>query len=144
VVDRASAIVGPTLEAHGVTLETRGVSGTVWADPDKVLQVIVNLVENAAIHGPDHAEIVLSVGPDPDGGGRRVLAVADRGDPLDPDRIEELFEPHARGSTAKAKGTGLGLYIVRSIAERWGGCAWGRSGGEGNTFAVSVPVRRTP
>jgi signal transduction histidine kinase len=143
-VDRAAAVVRSTLNAHGVTLDTAAVTGTVWADPDKVLQVIVNLVENAAIHGPDHAEIVLSVRAEPDRADRLVLEVADRGAPLDPDRIEELFEPHARGASAKAKGTGLGLYIVRSIAERWGGRAWGRSDVEGNAFAVSAPDRRPP
>lgn len=142
VVERACGILATTLEAHAVTLETEGIAGSVWADPDKVLQVVVNLVENAAIHGPDRATVTLTARRDADRPELVILAVCDRGPPLGPETIEGLFEPHTRGTSVKAKGTGLGLYIVRSIAERWGGSAWGGSSSGGNTFAVSVPLRR--
>lgn len=137
VAGRARGVLAPTLEAHRIRLVDRLPAVTVWADPDKLLQVVLNLVENAAVHGPDDAEVALEGVV---AGAELELRVRDRGVPLDPGRIEALFEANARGDGVKVKGTGLGLYIVRSIAERWGGRAWGRPLGDGNEFGVTVPL----
>lgn len=136
-VERALSLVGPTLSAHGICLKQELEPLTVWADQDKLLQVLINLLENAAVHGPDHktvwvyAKLVL-------GEGVAHISVKDEGRPLPGETMHHLFEPHTRGSSVKAKGTGLGLYIVKSIAERWGGEAWGRGLEHGNEFGVSV------
>jgi two-component system, OmpR family, phosphate regulon sensor histidine kinase PhoR len=114
---------------------------TVWADADKLLQVLVNLLENAGIHGPDHKNVWLKTCLAKDGSGFAHIVVQDQGEPLANDAFEKLFEPHTRGQSVKAKGTGLGLYIVRSIAERWGGKAWGKPLEQGNEFGFSVQVK---
>src|SRR5690606_37737728 len=102
--------------------------------------VLVNLVENAAVHGPPDEEVEL-VGWLANGALR--VEVRDRGAPLDPVTVEMLFKPHSRGR-GNAKGTGLGLYIVSSIASRWGGESWGGprtdGGAAGNAFGFSVPL----
>ena len=142
VLGRARTIVEPTLEQHGVSLELMISDLTVWADSDKLLQAVINLIENAAIHGPDFASIKVWADIDPENQGFARVFVRDTGNPLDPSRFEELFKLHARGPSAKARGTGLGLYIVRSITEAWGGKVWieiDKQGG-GNTFAVTVPL----
>jgi signal transduction histidine kinase len=143
-VERACAVLEERLREHRVTVRPELPDLSVWADPDKVLQVIVNLLENAAVHGPDEA-VVDVVAAEEDGW--VTLQVRDRGAPLEAALVESLFAPHARGRSPKARGTGLGLYIVRSIAERWGGAAWGgrweadgREGG--NAFSVRAPARR--
>ena len=144
-ISRARALLQDTLTAHDVTLELEVPPLTVWADADKLLQVLINLVENAAIHGPDHATVLLKAAPDPENPSVARVVVRDQGPPLPPETVERLFEPHARGASVKARGTGLGLYIVRSIAGRWGGEAWGRplegNDGYGNEFGFSVPLK---
>ncbi len=143
-VERAIGVLGDTLERHAVRVRRDVRAETVWADPDKVLQVLVNLLENAAVHGPDGAEVVVEAREQ---GEVVTLRVRDRGAPLDPAGVEALFELHARGRASESsQGRGLGLYVVRSIAERWGGEAWGapwHEGGEaGNAFGVTAPARR--
>ncbi|WMT57424.1 sensor histidine kinase [Truepera radiovictrix] len=138
VLARAEALLEDTFEAHRVRLKTDVPPLMVWADADKLLQVLINLLENAAIHGPDGATVHLSARPV---GSMVQVVVRDEGTPLPQGGIERLFEPHARGRRVKVKGTGLGLYIVRSIAQRWGGQAWGRPLPSGNEFGFSVPLK---
>ena len=137
MVVKAASLLRDTFKDHHVTLELEVPAFTVLADADKLLQVLINLLENAAIHGPDDAVIYLNA-EQQDGTVR--ISVRDEGTPLASENIETLFEPHSRGSV-KTRGTGLGLYIVRSIAQRWGGQAWGRALEKGNEFGFSVPLR---
>ncbi len=140
-VARAAHLVQRTFAEHGVKLVQQLEPLTVWADADKLLQVLINLLENAAIHGPDNRSVTLLAEVASERPEVARILVRDQGPPLLEDGVESLFEPHARGRTVKAKGTGLGLYIVRSIAERWGGEAWGRPLPDGNEFGVTVRLR---
>jgi signal transduction histidine kinase len=99
------------------------------------------MLENAAIHGPSSKTVWLKTYLAKDKPGFAHIVVQDQGESLAPDAFERLFEPHARGLSVKSKGTGLGLYIVRSIAERWGGEAWGKALEHGNEFGISVQVK---
>ncbi len=139
---QATELIAPTLEARALTVRFELPGGDVWADPDKLLQVLLNLIENAAVHGPAEASIRVVATSDPERDGWLHVEVIDQGGPLAPEVIEPLFSPHARGGRAGGRGTGLGLYVVRSIAERWGGRAWGRPWQAGNAFGVSVPRSR--
>lgn len=180
IVSRALGLLQDTFAEHNISVTCNLEPLTVWADTDKLLQVLINLLENAAIHGPQNAVIYLTAyqyapalegaedeGAEDDARAARAAAnterhsaekhavlashkasnnmahimVRDLGTPLEPSIIERLFEPHAQGSP-KSKGTGLGLYIVRSIAARWGGEAWGKPHADGNEFGVSVPLPR--
>lgn len=145
VVIKAASLQRETFKEHRVRLELDVPPLTVLADADKLLQVLINLLENAAIHGPDDAVVHLSAIQQDE---RVRVSVRDEGTPLAPESIETLFEPHSRGTgktvgktTVKSKGTGLGLYIVRSIARRWHGEAWGTPLENGNEFGFSVPLR---
>ncbi len=138
VTIKALSLLRDTFKEHRVKVELEVPAFTVLADADKLLQVLINLLENAAIHGPDNAVVYLSAAQRD---GAVHVRVRDEGTPLGQETTETLFEPHSRGS-AKARGTGLGLYIVRSIAQRWGGQAWGRALENGNEFGFSVPLRQ--
>lgn len=136
-----TALLG-TLRAHEVRLEAEPDDVELWCDPDKLVQVLVNLIENAAVHGPDGAVIRVEAARERERPGWWRVEVRDAGAPLEPASIDGLFSPHARGGGASGRGTGLGLYVVRSIAERWGGRAYGRALAGGNAFGFTVPGDR--
>ncbi len=137
-VERALTLLRPRLAERNIAADTVGLAElTVLADPDKLLQSLVNLIENAALHGP--ADATIHVAASRDGDVVRVT-VSDEGTPLEASRMDELFSPDSRGRAIKARGTGLGLYIVRSIAQRSGGEAWGRPLEHGNEFGFSVRI----
>lgn len=145
VAARACAVLAPTFERHGVTMHQDVADLLVWADPDKVLQVLVNLLENAAVHGPDDADVHVSVVTQD---GRAHMAVRDEGVPLPTERLEALMNRHARG-TSRTGWRGLGLYVVRSIVDAAGGTTWARAwrddaGGEGNEFGATFPLSGRP
>lgn len=143
--DAANSVVALLAEAstrRRVRLHVELPAATAWADPDKLLQVLLNLVENAVLHGPEDADVRIVAASDPARAGWWRIEVLDEGGEVPPEVMEGWFAPHARGAGATARGTGLGLYIVRSIAARWGGGAWGRRWERGNAFGFSVPRER--
>jgi signal transduction histidine kinase len=144
LVDRAAAILAPRLAERGVELRQEVPPLLVWADEDKLLQVLLNLLENAAVHGPAHAQVVLAA-KESDAGETVAVRVRDRGEPLAAGDFAGLFEPHARGRRPRdesgGRSSGLGLYIVRSLVERWGGRVWGKPLADGNEFGFTVPSR---
>ncbi len=142
VAARVEALLAPQVATRAVRLSLELPAIRAWADPDKLLQVLLNLVENAVIHGPAGAEVRLLAQPDPQREGWWRVEVLDHGPEVPPETMEAWFAPHARAVSATSRGTGLGLYIVRSIATRWGGEAWGRRWEHGNAFGFSVARER--
>ncbi|MEX2501011.1 MAG: ATP-binding protein [Trueperaceae bacterium] len=143
LVQRAVTALGPTLTRHRVRVRSEIGPPTVRVDGDKLLQVLVNLIENAAVHGPNDADVQVRIVV-ADASGTVHVTVRDAGTPLPPGSVEKLFALHAQGPSPKRRGTGLGLWVVRSIAEGWGGRAWGRpvateADAPGNEFGVSLP-----
>ena len=119
----------------------------VSADPDRLRQVLHNLIRNAQEAAPAGPDILVSTAllgsgdaSGPAGPHAVELAVADRGPGLPADFGEDWFEPYR---TTKPKGSGLGLAVVRKIADELGGqvSAANRDGG-GARFALRLPLRR--
>lgn len=133
VVARAGRLLARALADLGVRLEP-GPDAQLRADPDKLLQVLLNLIENAARYGPQPGSVRLAVSPGPD---RVEVAVLDAGAPLADS--EGLFRAHTRGPGAVGKGSGMGLYIVRTVVAGWGGRAWAERRGAHNAFCFTVP-----
>ncbi len=113
----------------------------VCADPDKIEQVIVNLVDNAAKYSPSGGEIIIALAARQRGVD---CGVSDRGVGIPEEHLPHIFEKFHRvdnRATREVYGTGLGLYVSKSIVEAHGGTIWVESElGKGSTFRFTLPL----
>lgn len=111
------------------------------ADRTMLERAITNLIDNAIKYTPNGGQITVGVERH---GDEVIVAVKDTGYGISPENQRMLFERHARierPEHKRVKGSGLGLFIVRSVAQRHGGRAWVESQeGQGSTFKFSVPI----
>jgi two-component system, OmpR family, sensor histidine kinase SenX3 len=116
---------------------------TIVGDPDEVRAAVANLIDNAVKYSGNDVNVTVET--------RRVngkyvsLRVIDHGPGIPKTELKRIFKRFYRvpGTLAmRVKGTGLGLYIVRSVAKRHGGRAWAESEGPGRgaTFVLQLPV----
>ena len=112
----------------------------VVADGLRVRQVLDNLIANAILYGRPDGHVGVTLEESADG---VVITVADDGEGIDPDDVDEVFDRFFRGQNARRRqigGTGLGLSIVRTIVEAHGGDVSVASiAGEGTTVRVVLP-----
>ncbi|MGW7515436.1 ATP-binding protein [Streptomyces sp. NPDC054796] len=112
----------------------------LWADPDKVDQVLGNLLENAVRHGEGTVTIEVAPAPTRTGDEGTAVTVSDEGPGIPEESMGRVFTRFWRGS--KRGGTGLGLYIVKGIVEAHGGTITvGRAAEAGGAqFRFTLPV----
>lgn len=109
----------------------------VYADPDKVEQVLTNLVENAAKYGSPKAMRVTATVED----GFVAIAVRDTGEGIPADDLPRVFTKFFRRDHGRPTGTGLGLWISQGLVEAHGGQLTATSTlGEGSTFRFTLPT----
>ena len=122
-------------------LVANGAAPVALADPDKLRQVVVNLVDNGIKYSPDGGAVEIELGG---GAGRAELAVRDHGLGIPPHEREKVFEKFYRLDPALTRGvggTGLGLYISRELVTRMGGTIRiEATPGGGTTFRVTLPA----
>jgi signal transduction histidine kinase len=114
----------------------------VSGDHKRLVQVLVNVLNNAAKYTPPGGAIKLTVSPD---NGRAKLTVSDNGIGMTPElrgRVFDLFAQADRNSDRSQGGLGLGLALVKSLVELHGGTVVVDSDGEqqGSTFTISLPA----
>jgi two-component system sensor histidine kinase VanS len=132
----------PLAERRGVTIETSGDAAPAVGSPALLLQLATNLVHNAIVHNrPGRGAVWVTTGVRP---ATAVLTVENTGRELAPQLVATLAEPFRRGAgrarTGDHAGLGLGLAIVRSIAEAHGGTlTLAPRGGGGLRVTVHLP-----
>lgn len=131
---RVEAQIASGHPASDYTLELGPDVPEVWVDPDKIGQVVDNLLDNAQKHG--RPPVTISLGIDPDG---VVLAVSDEGPGVQEHQATRVFGRFWKGP--KGMGTGLGLYVVRGLVEAHGGrVALVPAPSGGARFVVVLPL----
>lgn len=134
----AADLVGHATAAHGGPVEVDVPDDLVlWGDIDRLTQVLLNLLRNAAVHGEPPVELTARAVDD----GVR-LEVRDHGPGVPPELTEELFEGFTRG--LRPDSVGLGLWIVRMLVEAHGGRVDHEQADPGARFAVWLPSAPAP
>jgi len=117
----------------------------VLADHDKTLQVVTNLVSNALKYSPDGSPVRIVARR---AGDHAEVSVVDQGIGMSDDEVGVVFEKFTRADhpeVRRVNGTGLGLYISKSLVELQRGQLWVRSSaGSGSTFSFSLPWDAKP
>jgi len=129
----------------GVLHYEPGPPATVLGDPDEVQSAVSNLIDNAVKYAGNPVEVSIRI--EPVNGRYVALRVSDNGAGIAKSELKRIFRRFYRVPgplAARVKGTGLGLYIVRSVAKRHGGRAWAESEGPGcgSTFILQLPAAK--
>lgn len=110
----------------------------VYADPERLIQVITNLLTNAIHYTPPQGQIAIRL--EMDGDQAALIHVQDTGSGINPEHLPHIFEPFYRASSDSA-GIGLGLSISREIVELHGGQLSAASeAGRGSCFTIRLPL----
>ena len=113
---------------------------TVYVDPDRIQQVMANLLEHALRHTPVGGSVNVACECID---GSATITVADTGDGIPGDRLEAIFDRFHRGDTSRGKGgegSGLGLTIARGIITDHGGTLTATSAGHGHGCELHIIV----
>lgn len=136
--------ISPLANSKGSVILVDSAPGTITGSRELLRQALFNLVENAVKYGPEGGQVRLCAELD---GTDMVITVADQGPCIPPELRERIFEPFFRVDTARSRelgGTGLGLALVRAIAEVHGGSVWVEEHqAGGNRFVLRLPAARS-
>lgn len=130
------------LDENAIVLTNPADEVKISGDMAELQSVFTNLLDNAVKYSGDEVKVLVRL---KNGVGRKAeVHIKDNGVGIEPNELKYIFKRFYRVpnlSTQKAKGTGLGLYIVRSIVKNHGGKIFVRSGGEGkgSNFVVQLP-----
>lgn len=134
----------PQFTDKGVTLSVHLPRRLVMvsADPDRVSQILINLMGNALQYTPAGGQVDVTVQANHEGA---VISIADSGDGIAPEHLPHLFTRFYRVDKSRARasgGSGIGLTIARHLVEAHGGHIWAESAGvgQGSTFSFSLPI----
>ncbi|MEP6717190.1 MAG: HAMP domain-containing sensor histidine kinase [Terriglobia bacterium] len=132
------------LQPEAIEFES-GEALRIMGDHDEVRAAISNLLDNAVKYSGAEARVVVRAAKDSDQFAS--VRVSDNGPGIPSTELKRIFKRFYRMSgplTARVKGTGLGLFIVRSVAKRHGGRAWAESegAGRGSTFVLQFPLAK--
>lgn len=144
LLEKVAALFEGKARSKGIEFDIRagGELPRLWADQDRVLQVLLNLLDNAQKHTGPGGRIVLSAVPQEDG---LVFCVEDTGSGIAKEDLEHVFDRFYRADRSRSRaggGTGLGLAIAKSLVEAHGGKIWAQSTpGRGSIFSFILPVK---
>jgi PAS domain S-box-containing protein len=144
VIERAVEAARPQFDAKGQELHVAIPGGPLWidADPARIEQILGNLLTNASRYTPEGGRIELEAGREDS---EAVVQVTDNGMGITAEMLPHLFDPFAQADSSLDRahgGLGIGLTLVRALAEMHGGSATAASEGvgRGSQFTVRLPM----
>lgn len=141
LIDEAIALSEKKGKGVRLVVDVAGDTGSILADREQLLHVMVNLISNALKYTPEGGKVEVKAFRD---GNNLVIRVSDTGIGIPEEDLPHIFDEFYRaGNVAKiSKGTGLGLAMVKYIVERHGGSVKVESKlNQGSVFTVSLPLR---
>ncbi len=140
IVTEAADLIGRLYPDRRISLEMGENLTLQSADADRLRQVFINLVENAAKYSPADSPIEISAQVDEHQIVR--VVVSDEGPGIPDEEKQAIFQRFWRGQGHDLSGTGIGLYLVRALVETHGGRVWAedRQSDTGARFVVTLPV----
>jgi hypothetical protein len=144
VLNNSVKEITPIFKGRRQTLEVKVPKGSIHilGDTLRLMEVVVNLLDNASKFTPDGGRITVHVEDNVD---QVITQVSDTGIGIRKDDLNQIFEPFsAIKKPTHIKGTGLGLTVAKGLIEAHGGQIWVESAGEGKgaTFTFTIPKRR--
>lgn len=141
VIKNAIKIVQPTTDSHKIFFKEDQSYQLIWADNDRIEQVLVNLLTNAIKYSPRAKKVIVNLSFDPRGA---VISVTDFGIGISSNQLRKVFDRYYRishSSTVSVKGIGLGLYIASEIIKQHKGKIWVESEeNKGSIFYFTLPI----
>ncbi len=114
----------------------------VWADADRLLQILENIIGNALKFTKPGGRVTVGVSRQ---NSQVLFRVSDTGPGIEPEDVPHLFDRFWQARKARRQGAGLGLPIVKGIVEAHGGRVWVESvPGRGSTFFFTIPAALDP
>ena len=141
LVTQAADVMKPMAEKAGISFSVESQDAALWADPDRIVQALTNLISNAIKFSPKGGRICVTAERKEN---QILFRVQDEGRGIPPDKLGMLFERFQQVDSSDARergGSGLGLSISRSIIEQHNGRIWVESTvGKGSTFFFTIPL----
>jgi two-component system sensor histidine kinase KdpD len=139
LIEEAVSTFGRSAFDHPVRVIVPPSLPPVCADRRRLVQVVMNLLTNAAKASPAETPIAITAQPN---NSQVTVQVHDQGRGIDPDKLPLLFKKFAQVHESGGRGTGLGLAICKGIIEAHGGRIWADSPGEGEgaTLSFTLPI----
>ncbi len=143
LLERAAGLQQAAAAKAEIRISTSADDVSVWADADRILQTLTNLISNAIKFSPAGSEIHLTARNLDEN--EAILEVKDQGRGIPQDKLEHIFERFQQVDASDSRamgGTGLGLAICRSIITQHTGRIWATSEpGNGTTFHLTLPIK---
>ncbi len=145
LVTAALEVLEPLAAVKSIRLVAEPPAGglrPVDVDPDRVVQVLSNLVGNAVKHTPGGGEVAVRIRPEVE---EILVSVEDTGPGIPEEDLSLIFQPFWRARKSPGGGIGLGLSIAREIVHSHGGRIWAESElGRGSAFHFTLPYHTAP
>ncbi len=144
IVSQAVDNMTPVAQTAGVALVHNPLQLEIMGDPDRLLQVVTNLISNAVKFSPRNSAVSIVLNPEVQG---VTLSVVDPGRGIPADQLETIFDRFQQVDSSDSRqkgGTGLGLAICKAIVQQHSGRIWAeRNPDGGSTFRVFLPFKQS-